>query len=183
MRSLVLCFALVAACDGSSKPGPDEQPDAAGPVIDGAVSKVCSDGAACGAGEYCDFADNRCGAGAMGTCAKRPDACPAIVGKPVCGCDKKVHAGECVTYVDGTDLDATGACTKQPGTFTCGYLLCSLATDYCRIEPHANGATSYACVALRCAGTPSCTCLASERCGDACTGDDKAGLTLTCPST
>lgn len=182
MRSLLLCVVLVA-CSSSSKPGPGDQPDAAGPAIDGAVGKACRDGAACGAGEYCDFADNMCGAGAMGACVKKPDACPAVIGKPVCGCDKKVHSGECVTYVDGTDLDAVGGCTKQPGTFACGYFLCNLGTDYCRIEPHANGATGYACVALQCTGTPSCSCLERERCGDACTGDDKTGLTLTCPAT
>jgi hypothetical protein len=34
-----------------------------------------------------------------------------------------------------------------------------------------------------CPTEPNCACIDEERCGDACTGDNNNGLTLTCPET
>jgi len=194
MRTSLLSLAvMLAACGSSDKPGPGDSPDApSDPTIDaGPTQKLCGGLGAltCGADEYCNYEDNSCGAASgtadeTGSCVKRPAACPALLGRPVCGCDARVHISECATYADGTDLRAAGGCPKEPGTFECGYLLCSLANDYCRREPHATGPETFSCVTRPvCQGIPSCACLAGERCGTACAGDDRTGLTLTCPAT
>jgi len=190
MRMTLLGLCLLIACGGDDGV-PNSGPDAAIPVdasgsIDGAMTRSCGGFAnlKCKADELCDYADNTCGvADGAGTCKPRPVACPLLVEHKVCGCDAKVHASECAAYIDGSDLSANGACDKVAGTFACGYLLCNLGQEYCRREPHPDAAETFTCVALLCADTPSCGCLANERCGDACTGDNTAGLTLTCPAT
>lgn len=189
---LVLVLVLVAAC-GSSSSRTTTNPDATG-AGDGAVSSDGSiaQGTACGTGhvacaatEYCDYADNDCGAVDTGTCKPRPDVCPAVVGAPVCGCDGAVYASSCTAFHGGTDLDAKGGCTAAPGHFRCGYDQCETASEYCRHTPGSGGgADTYACAAvpLACAGAPSCSCLRGESCGDMCTGDPATGLTLMCPA-
>jgi hypothetical protein len=156
-------------------------------TIDGPAIRTCGGLAnrKCAADEYCDYEVNNCGvADSDGTCQPRPVACPAILAQEVCGCDGKVHSSECAAYVSGTDLNANGTCDKVAGKFACGYLLCDLRTEYCRAEPHARTPETYACMTLPvCQSAPSCGCLAGERCGNACAGDDKLGLTLTCPAT
>jgi hypothetical protein len=196
MRTTLLALCLLVACGSSDRtPTPPNEPDAAttpvpdapAPPIDGAEVRTCGGfaSAQCAANEYCDYAENTCGvADGAGTCKPRPAACPAIVAEhEVCGCDGKVHPSECASQVSGTDLNANGTCDKVAGKFACGYLLCDVRNEYCRAEPHARTAETYTCMTLPvCQNTPSCTCLAGERCGTTCAGDDKLGLTLTCPA-
>jgi hypothetical protein len=197
MRTILLGLCLLVACGGNDPtptPAPGE-PDAATtpppdglPVPnDGGEVRSCGGfaGMPCAAREYCDYPENTCGvADGTGTCKPRPAACPALVAaREVCGCDSKVHASECAAGVDGTDLNANGSCDKVAGKFACGYLFCDLSNEYCRAEPHAGSAETYSCVTLPvCRTAPSCACLAGERCGTQCEGDDKVGLTLTCPT-
>ena len=196
MRTTLLSLCLLVACGSSDRTPPPIEPDApvtptpdAPPVpIDGPEVRTCGGfaNAKCAANEYCDYTENSCGvADGAGTCHPRPVACPAIVAeREVCGCYGKVHASECAAAVDGTDLNANGSCDKVIGKFACGYLLCDLRTEYCRTEPHARTPETYSCMPLPvCQSAPSCTCLAGERCGTQCAGDDKLGLTLTCPAT
>ena len=198
MRTTLLALCLLVACGSSDRTPPiPVEPDAATtpppdaattpPVPDAAQVRSCGGFAnlKCSADEFCDYEDNKCGiTDGQGTCKPRPGACPAIVGPEVCGCDGKAHSTECAAEVDGTDLNANGTCDKVVGKFACGYLLCDVRNQYCRAEPHASGPASYTCATLPvCQNTPSCTCLAGERCGTQCTGDDKVGLTLTCPAT
>lgn len=194
MRTTLLGLCLLVAC-GSDDRTPTAEPDAATtptpdapPVAsDGAGVRSCGGfaSAKCVADEYCDYAENTCGAADLaGICKQRPVACPVVPDHEVCGCDGKAHATECAAQADGTDLNANGTCDKVAGKFACGYLLCDVTTEYCRAEPHARGAESYTCMTLPvCRPSPSCACLAGERCGTACAGDDKVGLTLTCPAT
>lgn len=202
MRTTLLCVVfLMGACGGSGRTNPTPDPDAQVPD-DGSTDAPPPPSASCGgrlgegcaANEYCDYPDNSCGvADQPGSCKRRPDACPltaeagslevaALVGRPVCGCDGKVHPSDCLAYSDGTDLNASG-CTVPPGSFACGYAVCSLQTQYCRHETKSADADLYTCIALpqSCtAGAAACECLRSEPCGTSCSGDARVGLTLLC---
>jgi len=183
MRTIFLGLVFLVAC-GSSHTNPDGHVSGDG-TSDGASGAVCGGLAhvACGATEYCDYADNGCGIGdKTGICKPRPQTCPLIAGHPICACDGNVYVGECPTYMNGVDLDAHGTCAVPKGSFACGYTQCDLLTQYCLREPQAAAADRYSCVALPAAcASPTCACLANERCGNACTGSATVGLTLTCP--
>jgi hypothetical protein len=189
-------FGVFGACGGRERTNPD--PDAQVPddgSTDAPLPSASCGGltrAACALNEYCDYADNSCGiADAPGTCKRRPDACPLIdptprdsaspvVGRPVCACDGRVHDSDCIAFSDGFDLNAYG-CAVPSGSFTCGYAVCSLQTQYCRREIKPPAADLYTCIALpqTCpAGAPTCECLQVQPCS--CSGDARAGLTLTC---
>jgi hypothetical protein len=176
---------FLAACSTTRTGGTDAASDDGAPS-DGEPGAGCGGFAntPCAPNEYCDHASNSCGADDRpGTCRRRPQACPAVVGPPICGCDGMVHTGECATYATGTDLNANGTCVVEATQFVCGYTVCEIATQYCRRSPEASGAVTFSCVALpsACSREPSCGCLAGELCGQACTGEAKGGLTVSCP--
>jgi hypothetical protein len=187
MRIIMLGLVVLGACGGSGRGGSDASADDAsgdgssggGALCGGLAGRRCTDT------EYCDFVDNTCGvADEQGTCKPRPGACPLVVGPPTCGCNGQVYTGMCEAYHDGTDLAASGGCDVAAGRFACGYLQCTLASQYCLRQPQAHGPETFTCAPLpNCSTTPSCSCLAGERCGNGCTGDSKVGLTLTCVPT
>jgi hypothetical protein len=194
LLDLLFVVGALTACGGSDRTNPTPDPDAQVPS-DGATGdaidappptgKLCGgfSGVMCAANEYCDYPDNHCGiADGAGTCTRRPDACPALIGRPVCGCDDRVHSSDCIAYSDGVDLNADG-CTVPTGSFACGYAVCSLATQYCRRDTKPADGDVYTCVMLPqgCpAGAPTCECLRAEPCGLSCAGNEKIGLTVTC---
>src|SRR4029079_11908776 len=116
MRTTLLGLVFVAAAVGAGgsrdrtnpSPDPDAQVPNDGAMTDGPTQPpptgaLCGGlaGVECAANEYCDYVDNRCGiAAGSGSSTRRPDACPAVVGRPVCGCDAKVHPSDCITYSD-----------------------------------------------------------------------------------
>ena len=194
MRTILSSFAivLVVACGGSGRTGPDADTDAvvaSDATTDGTIppNTLCGGlvRVECKPTEYCDYADNRCGiADGPGTCKRRPDACPLVVGRPVCACDGRVHSSECIASSDGFDINANGGCALPAGSFACGYLLCDLQSQYCHHEVRAPDADLYACMTLPQActpGAPTCACLRGEQCGTSCSGDGRTGLTVTCP--
>lgn len=62
-----------------------------------------------GPNQYCSF-KFQCGHGdMMGTCMTKPTNCPKI-GTPVCGCDGKTYANDCLRQKAGTSLKSRGAC-------------------------------------------------------------------------
>lgn len=89
-------------------------------------------GLQCADDEFCSFGEGDfCGAAdAMGTCAKKPEACTAIF-DPVCGCDGNTYGSACQAASAGTSVVHTGACEVACGGRagdTCS------ADQYCRFE-------------------------------------------------
>lgn len=181
MRIAWLGFVFLVACGGGGRGSPDAQGGDGG----GGTGAACGGlaGGRCSASEYCDYTDNGCGVGdTSGTCKARPAACPLIAAMPTCACDGNVYAGSCAAYAAGVDLNAHGTCDVIAGRFACGYTQCDLASQYCQRDPQRGAPDTFTCMPLgSCSGTPTCACLASQPCGNACAGDARVGLTLTCP--
>lgn len=194
MAKYVACvlFLVAAACGGDSNR--TTNPDGGGGGgSDGGGSGSGGSGVQCGglAGskceptEYCDYANNTCGAAdETGTCKTRQTICPAAIGaSEVCGCDGKLYPNACEAHSAGTDLNANGSCPEGADHFACGYLQCDLTTQYCVHDTKAASADqAYVCAALpqACGTTAACGCLAGVQCGTDCTGDGTHGLTVTC---
>lgn len=147
-------------------------------------------GLPCAADEYCDFADDSCGAfDGGGTCKKRPNGCPDLY-SPVCGCDGQVHANPCDTNAAGTDLSALGGCPPPQGWIACGTGFCEATMQYCQRATSDIGGEpdSYSCRMLPqgCNGVGTCACVANEPCGNimcevVAGGGNTSGVMVTCP--
>jgi hypothetical protein len=65
----------------------------------------------CGAGLYCDFPDDQCGSGSVGTCALQPTGSCLTIIDPVCGCDGTTYmSGICSAAQAGYDIKYSGPC-------------------------------------------------------------------------
>lgn len=193
MRLPLLGLVFLLACGGSSH-GPA---DASGPGdgSPGGGDPCGGRGAtACSATEYCDYPDNGCGMGDQtGTCRPRPDVCPVsatgeapgLIATPTCACDGQIYSNDCDAFRAGFDINAQGSCGLRAGAFACGTTQCTIATQYCRRQPHTTGPDTFSCAALPagCSGNQGCSCLQAQPCGDLCTGTATAGMTLTCTAT
>lgn len=181
MRSTLLVIALVVACGDD---GGNSNVDAA---VDGPPGEFCGGrmSAKCADNQYCDFGTNACGENDIpGVCKPRPAACPLpLVPEPHCGCDNKVYSSECEVYAAGSDLDRFGRCAPPAGSFACGFRQCTIANQYCerQLPDVGTDPDGYTCKVLPICTTVTCACLASQPCGNMCTGMGSTGLTLTCP--
>ncbi len=63
----------------------------------------------CAAGLYCKFGPDCGGTDAPGKCTKIPQICTRIY-RPVCGCDGKTHASDCVAASAGVAVRHEGEC-------------------------------------------------------------------------
>jgi hypothetical protein len=68
----------------------------------------CMSSDECPADQYCDFADDQCGALNPGTCMPRPGMCGN--GFEVTGCDCNQYPGSCEAAMAGVDFKCIGAC-------------------------------------------------------------------------
>ncbi len=92
--------------------GPVVPPDDARPPPDdgGPGSGVCSTDTPCADDQWCDYADNGCGATTFfGVCRAKPILCPLVV-DPVCGCDFVTYGNECEANLAGVDKGKDGPC-------------------------------------------------------------------------
>jgi hypothetical protein len=150
----------------------------------GGAPGVCGGktGATCAADEFCDYEYDTCGANDItGLCAKRPMVCSD--GPPVCFCDGTTSDLPCAG-LNGFDIDGSGNCPDQPGTFPCGQYLCTEGIEYCQRSVSDVGGIpdSWSCrpVPSGCPMTADCACLTNEPCGTLCAVDN-GGATVTCP--
>jgi len=170
-----MLVALVAACDGADE------------VVGPGGACGGRGGGTCGADQYCDFGNNRCGADDVtGVCRPRPASCPLLlVPERTCGCDQRVHSSPCDANLAGTDWNQGATCPLDPGTFACGYRQCMRMNEFCErtVSDVGSSPDDFTCKGLpqSCGGSPSCACLTAQPCGAMCSGDAGAGLMLTCP--
>ncbi len=159
----------------------DTRPSADGPPAGGACGGRGNP--ACGAPNYCDWADNSCGAAdSSGTCTARPATCPQDV-MLVCACDGTVYTNACLAASAGSDVNANGGCPAPDGTFACGPTYCMQGSEICqKTEGGAVGSQpSYVCLAAPFNCFPAtCSCLTNQACGHVCSADANGDVTVTC---
>lgn len=79
------------------------------PLAEGQLCGTRGVNAECGEGLYCKY-QSACGAtDTGGSCVPRPQVCTRIY-KPVCGCDGKTYASDCVAASQGVDVATQGEC-------------------------------------------------------------------------
>ena len=110
VRCLVACH-RTAEPDAGSTSQPSELEQAVAPPSDTAAAP-CGLDAPCAEGQWCDYGDGLCGAGAQGTCAPRPQMCVQIF-QPVCGCDGRTHGNACAGQMEGVDVHYPGECAPE----------------------------------------------------------------------
>lgn len=147
----------------------------------------CTASSDCAGGEYCDFADDSCGASGMsGACAPIVEGCDGEQ-RPVCACGDVLHDSICAASAAGLDVSFVGECPlADPLAFRCGYSFCISDMEYCLAQ--AGAMPSAECIALPPVCVPTdCSCITSccgcdnaTCCSEFCINDD-GDLTFTCP--
>jgi hypothetical protein len=147
-------FTYVPPPSGVDAGARDAAPDrATTPPIDSGTS-FCTLATPCPDGQYCRFADGRCGAEAKGTCVSKTAACEPIAAGN-CACDGRAFTDGCQAARAGVDLRAGDTTCLKP--FRCGSetFTCKRGVEYCRL-PTTTGEPSCAVLPAECR---SCACI------------------------
>lgn len=125
------------------------------------VGKTCGGlrGATCESGLFCNFEISaQCGAADQtGVCMAKPEVCTDEYA-PVCGCDDKTYATECVAQSHGVSVASKGECG---GTGTGG----SSGTGGAGMGGNPSGSTCGGLLGKQCAADEYCNYPASTKCG------------------
>ena len=132
-------------------------PDDPGAAADGGATvkkATCESDKDCAASSYCTFADRRCGAGQLGTCAAVTPAskCEAAALESVCTCGGQRMKSRCEAAASGVDVALDETCDEVKTT-GCAPGACS-AGSFC-VE--VAGALKHGCVPFVCAER-TCAC-------------------------
>ncbi len=121
---LTICLPDPSLSDGSGSGGSDTSSGGTGGVDE---PRACSPDAPCAELEYCDYADDSCGAnGTMGVCVPFPlDCIQGPSPQRFCNCEGQVVS------CGGSDYSRAGGCELAPGDAACGDKVCDAAMEVC----------------------------------------------------
>lgn len=141
-------------------------------------------GKTCSGGQFCYFADGKCGTGAtVGRCMDPHDGCYGSFAT-VCGCDGVARDTECANNDWGLDVSTDGACAVDGKHFSCGAEICDRATDFCRTDVDQFGEhdTPGACITNPMCSPATCACvMAAGFAGCDCTEAADGIVRIACP--
>ncbi len=188
------CTSLVPCCDTQTNVDVDFQCDAnnmpfcpSGSAFSQtgtcAFSASCIEPADCSGDQWCDFPDNQCGTGAVGTCRDRPNNCTDFF-RATCLCTGEIASNPCEGEANGSDASVIGSCPTPLDLFACGDTFCFVGTQYCRrdVSDVVGEPDLYSCRSPSgpCIDEVDCQCVANEPCGNTCTGPP-GEVRVTCP--
>jgi hypothetical protein len=107
------CAAATAGVSVGATSACNAQPDAGTKTDAAPTGKACGGiaGVGCPTGEFCRYPTGQCQiADNQGQCTPKAQACTAVVGQQVCGCDGKTYNDECAAAAAGVSLKSTGVC-------------------------------------------------------------------------
>jgi len=100
----------------------------------GGTAAACQTSKDCPSRQVCLLSDCR----TSGKCVDRPDMCIQMY-EPVCGCDGKTYANECIANSYGISMAHAGECVGNPLRF--GRVPCKMNeecgnSEFCNLETH-----------------------------------------------
>jgi hypothetical protein len=137
---------LGAPADLAASPAPDLLVPACGGLA----------GIGCPTGFFCEYPAGMCANDGFGLCVRLPDTC-GHDWAPVCGCDQKTYADDCLRRRAGVPLLHDGACDFPCGASSCrGDQIC--VEGCCGVPGCIPPVPTCTDAPPACNGHPSCAC-------------------------